>query len=383
MTMDTAGPQLGRQMEAEMAEQPERLAALLARRAEIASQVKKTVPYPLAGTSLVARGSSDHAATTGAYLLEIATRRPVALCSPSVLTLYKAGTDFSGYLVIAVSQSGRTPEIVEVAGIARQQGACTVAFTNDVSSPLAAVAEVVVDLGAGEERAVPATKTVTAQLAAFATVAGALGDIGVTDDAFDALPSQVAGLLEDFGPAGSMAEWLAGATDKSMIGQQGPAPGGKTNKDGPRFGEEPGLRGPGGKTNIVTCARGILYGAAREVALKLEETTARFTAAFSAADLRHGPIAIATSGPNVLGFAHPGPTSEDVTSLVAEVRERGARARLAGPLPGSDLSWPASAPESLAPVLAVVRGQQLALALARLDGRDPDAPPGLSKVTST
>jgi glutamine---fructose-6-phosphate transaminase (isomerizing) len=353
MTTGAVGPQLGGQMEAEMAEQPERLAALFARRAEIASQVNKAVPHPLAGTCLVARGSSDHAATCGAYLLEMGTRRPVALSSPSVLTLYKAGTDFSGYLVIAVSQSGRTPEIVEVAETMRRRGACTVAFTNDTSSPLAMAAEIVVGLGAGEERAVPATKTVTAQLAAFAIVAGALGDIGITDSALDDLPGQVAGLLEDAGPPQAVAQWLAGAPE-----------------DGP------------GRA-IVTCARGILYGAAREVALKLEETTSRFTAGYSAADLRHGPIAIAASGASVLAFAHPGPTSDDVTSLVAEVRDRGARARLAGPLPGSSLTWPASAPEPLASVLAVVRGQQIALALARLDGRDPDAPPGLSKVTVT
>jgi glucosamine--fructose-6-phosphate aminotransferase (isomerizing) len=126
-----------------------------------------------------------------------------------------------------------------------------------------------------------------------------------------------------------------------------------------------------------------LYGAAQEVALKIEETTSRFTAAFSAADLRHGPIAIAFNGPPVLAFSHPGPASADVAAVVAELQERGASTRLAGPVSGTDLSWPASAPEVLAPVLAVVRGQQLALALARRLGLDADAPPGLTKVTIT
>lgn len=334
-------------MQQEMLEQPERLAALLARRIEITQEVRKAVPKALAGTVLVARGSSDHAATCGAYLLEIATRRPVAMASPSVNTLYRAGTDFSGYLVVSVSQSGRTPEIVEVTELARQKGARTIALTNDPESPLAAAAELIVDLGAGEERAVPATKTVTAQLLAFAVVASALGGVGIDESAFADLPDQVAAVLADVSPAEQMADWLGGARD------------------------------------IVTVARGILYGAAREVALKIEETTARFTTAYSSADLRHGPIAMASSGPNVLAFAHPGPASEDVTDLVAEVRARGARARLAGPVAGSELIWSASAPEALAPVLAVVRGQQLALTLARLEGRDPDAPLGLTKVTVT
>jgi glucosamine--fructose-6-phosphate aminotransferase (isomerizing) len=282
----------------------------------------------------------------------MATHRPVALASPSLHTLYKADTDFSGYMVIAVSQSGRTPEIVEMAELAGRKGAWTLAFTNDGESPLAKAAQLVVELGAGEERAVPATKTVTAELTAFAIVAGALGETGVSEQAAKELPGQVAAVLDDKAPAEELAAALVGAD------------------------------------RIATVARGLLYGAAREVALKLEETTARFTAAFSAADLRHGPIAMAAPrpgvvAPSIVAFAHPGPAAEDVTSLVSELRARGADARLAGPVEGSVLGWEASAPEALAPVLAVVRGQQLALALARLAGRDPDSPPGLTKVTAT
>lgn len=347
MSIAGQAKQLGLVMEAEMGEQPSRLAALFARRHEVAQEVRRLAPAPLAGTVLVARGSSDHAATYGAYVLEMATQRPVALASPSLHTLYKAATDFSGYMVIAVSQSGRTPEIVEVLETARRSGARTLAFTNDPNSPLARAAQLVVDLGAGEERAVPATKTVTAELAAFALLAGALGNTGVSDQAAGELPRQVSEVLDDKAPVEDLAQALAGAD------------------------------------RIATVARGLLYGAAREVALKLEETTARFTAAFSAADLRHGPIAMAASGPSVVAFAHPGPAAQDVTSLVLELKALGAHARLAGPVEGSELSWPAAAPEALAPVLAVVRGQQLALALARLAGRDPDSPPGLRKVTIT
>jgi glutamine---fructose-6-phosphate transaminase (isomerizing) len=277
----------------------------------------------------------------------MATRRPVALASPSVLTLYQSRTDYAGYLLLAVSQSGQTPEIVEVVELARASGARAIAITNDPLSPLAAASDLVVSLEAGAELAVPATKTVTAQLAAFAIIAQALGDIGLDDKAAEELPGQVAAVLADPAPVAELAHWLRDAD------------------------------------RLVTVARGILYGSAREAALKVAETTSLLTAAFSAADLRHGPIAVASSGPPVLALAHPGPASQDVVEVVAELKKRGAAVRLAGPVEGSDLGWPASAPEILAPILAVVRGQQLALSLALEMGRDPDAPAGLMKVTAT
>lgn len=337
----------GRLMASEMAEQPNRLAALLSRREELGKEVRSLVPPQLAGTVLVARGSSDHAAKCGAYLLEMSTGRPVALASPSIQTLYRSKTDYSGYLLIAVSQSGQTPEIIEVVELARANGARAIAITNDSLSPLAVAADLVVSLEAGQELAVPATKTVTAQLVAFAIIAQALGGIGLDDEVAGALPGQVADVIGDPGPVTELAGWLSDAD------------------------------------RLVTVARGILYGAAGEAALKVAETTSLLTAAFSAADLRHGPIAIASSGPPVLAFAHPGPTSQDVVGVVTELRNRGASVRLAGPVEGSDVGWSSSAPEIFAPVLAVVRGQQLALSLALELGRDPDAPPGLMKVTAT
>jgi glutamine---fructose-6-phosphate transaminase (isomerizing) len=337
----------GQLMASEMGEQPARLAALLSRQDEIQKEIRLLAPADLAGTVLVARGSSDHAARCGAYLLEMATHRPVALASPSITTLYRSATDYSGYLVVAVSQSGQTPEIVEVVQTARANGARTVAITNDALSPLAATADFVIWLEAGAELAVPATKTVTGQLVSFAIIAQALGEIGLDDKAAGELPGQVAEVLADQAPVTELAGWLRGSD------------------------------------HLVTVARGILYGAAGEAALKVEETTSLLTTAFSAADLRHGPIAIASTEPPVLAFAHPGPASADVVDVVADLRARGASVRLAGPVPGSDIWWPDSAKETVAPVLAVVRGQQLALSLALELGRDPDAPPGLMKVTAT
>ena len=133
----------------------------------------------------------------------------------------------------------------------------------------------------------------------------------------------------------------------------------------------------------MTVARGLLYGAAAEAALKVEETTSLLATGYSAADLRHGPIAVASTHLPVLAFAHPGPAAADITALAADLRDRGADVRLAGPVAGSALPWPAQAPEVVAPMLAVVRAQQLALTLARLLGRDPDQPAGLRKVTAT
>src|SRR3954469_21478475 len=138
----------GTEMRREMAEQPEVLARLLARRVPVDDT-------DVAGVVIVARGSSDHAAVYGRYLLELATRRPVALAAPSLHTRYGARTDADGRLVVGVSQSGATPEIVDVVERLRATGGHTIAITNNADSPLAEAAEVVIDLGAGEERAVP------------------------------------------------------------------------------------------------------------------------------------------------------------------------------------------------------------------------------------
>lgn len=333
-------------MAAEMAEQPGRLGALIARRHEVIKELRPLFSRRLAGSVVVARGSSDHAATVGRYLLEMATRRPASSASPSIHTLYGTEVDFEGYLVVAVSQSGQTPEIATVLEAARAGGAATVAITNDRESPLAKEAGAVIDLGAGLERAVPATKTVTAELVAFALLASAAG-LEIKEDSWERLPAQVEEVLSDTAPAEELAGELAGLS------------------------------------RLATVARGALYGAAGEAALKLQETSSLFATAFSAADLRHGPIALASSHLPVVAFAHPGPAEKDVTSLALELEERGSSVSLLGPVRRARAGWAKEAPEELAPVLAVVRAQQLALGRARALGLDPDSPAGLTKVTVT
>jgi glutamine---fructose-6-phosphate transaminase (isomerizing) len=333
-------------MAAEMADQPRVLERLIARADEVARLVEAIVPGPPAGIAIVARGSSDHASVVGRYLLELATGRPVSLVAPSLHTLYGAQVDYSGQLAVAVSQSGRTPEIVTTLARLRDAGAAGVAITNDPQSALAGAADAVIELGAGEERAVPATKTVTAELVAFALLARGLGDARFGDADLAALPGAVASVLSDPEPSRVLATELAD------------------------------------EARLVVTARGLLYGAALEAALKLQETAGVAADGISAADLRHGPIAIIEDGFPVLALSAAGPARDDVAELVAVLRARGARVLTISTDRDADLSL-APMVESLAPVTAVVRAQQLARELALTRGRDPDAPTGLTKVTAT
>lgn len=319
-------------MRREMGEQPEVLARLLSRR----------IPVELespAGVIIVARGSSDHAAVYGRYLLELATGRPVALAAPSLATRYGARTDASGWLVVGVSQSGATPEIVDVVERLAATGGRAVAITNDADSPLATVAEAVVDLGAGDEQAVPATKTFTAQMAAFAVLAAALGDVPWGEGDLALVPDAVAGVLADPDAMAALADRWA-AIDK-----------------------------------LVVTARGWMFSAALETALKVRETALVSAQGYSVADFLHGPIAAVDPGAAVLALRADGPAAGDVDEAVAALEQRGADIQLMPAISGL--------PEALAPIAAAVRGQQLALELALRKGLDPDAPRGLNKVTIT
>ena len=330
-----------------MRQQPAVLAALGARRAELGAQIRAVAPDPLHGVLLIARGSSDNAAVYGRYVLELATGRPVALAAPSLHTLYDVRADYHGYLAVAVSQSGATPEIVTVLERATAAGARGIAVTNDESSPLAQAAHAVLPLGAGDERAVPATKTFTAQLAAFAVIAEALGPVGWSGADWDAVPDTVQSVLDDR-PAGEAAAAVVGDA-----------------------------------AGIIAVGRGFLYGTALEAALKLKETTSILAEGYSAADLRHGPIAIVERDFPVLAFVAEGPAAADMHALCAQLRDRGAHVLRVASHPDAELPLPAGLAEPLLPLPATVRAQQVALALALQRGPDPDVPAGLTKVTPT
>lgn len=337
----------GTQMAREMAEQPDRLRALIGRGDDIAKRVREIAPSPMRGITIVARGSSDHAAVYGRYLLEAATGHPVSLAAPSLHTLYGIEVDYGGQLVIAVSQSGATPEIVRTLHVLQVAGGRGLAITNDPRSELAEAADEVIDLEVGEEGAVPATKTVTAQFTAFALVAAALGRVPFSGPDLGAMPDCTKAALDDPEPVAAAAE---GLVDSSQL---------------------------------IVVARGYLYAAALETALKVKETCSLLADGYSSADLRHGPIAAITRGFPVVAMRAFGPAFDDVSSLVDELRAREASVVVIGSDERADVSLPARAPEPLVPIVAVVRGQQLAHTLAIALGYDPDSPEGLSKVTVT
>jgi glucosamine--fructose-6-phosphate aminotransferase (isomerizing) len=333
-------------MAAEMGQQPDVLRALVQRREDIVNAVRAVLPQPLAGLTLVARGSSDHAAVYGRYVLEMAAGRPASLAAPSIHTLYRAPIDYRGYLAVGLSQSGRTPEVVQVLATMRERGARTVALVNDDSSPLGDVADVAIDVGAGAEDAVPATKTFTATLVAVALLAEAFGTRTCPASALEALPEQVSALLHDVAPV----ERVVAALD--------------------------------GCDQILVTARGLLLVAALETALKIRETSAVVAEGMSSADLRHGPIAAVGAGYPVIAITGER-TRADLTEMADALRARGAVVHVVSDGPDAAITLPDGTPEALLPVLAAVRGQQIAMLMATRRGLDPDSPGGLSKVTLT
>lgn len=326
-------------MAAEMAQQPDVLDALIADAAEIRDRVRAVVPEPLHGVTFVARGSSDNAAVYGRYACELTAGVPAGLAAPSIHTRYRAHVDYTGQLVIGLSQSGATPEIVSTCERLLTAGARVIAVTNDPASPLAATAHLLLPVRAGRERAVPATKTVTAQMLILALVAGALGRSGFCEEDLARLPHAVAEALADDERATALtAGWSA-------------------------------------CNRLVVVARGLMYAAALETALKIRETAAVHAEGISSADLLHGPIAALDADLPVLVLRGGGRTDSDLDALGE---------RLTADAIPTAWWWPAAGlAETLQPIVATVHGQQVALAWARARGLDPDAPLGLSKVTAT
>ena len=340
----------GELMSAEMAEQPDVLARVTARAPADAEAVRAVVPDPLAGVVFLARGSSDNAAVFGRYLAELRAGRPAGLAAPSLYTRYHATVDWRGYLVVALSQSGATPEIISTCRAMRAGGAVVLGITNEPESPLGDAVDLLLSTDAGRERAVPATKTVTAQLAVLVTVTSALragaptGTAGAAGGApdgatLDGLPGAVAGVLGDPGPVERLAErWR-------------------------------------GLDRLVVAGRGLAYAAALETALKVKETTGILAEGISTADLLHGPIAAVYAGAPVLLVDGGGPADTDLDELRALLGSRRAQA--------ASLPVPPGLPEAVHVIAAITRGQQLARELARARHVNPDAPAHLSKVTAT
>lgn len=341
----------GALMEAEIAEQPAVLACILQdRRPEIdriAHEVRQRGPRFVL---FMARGTSDHAALYAKYLVETRLGMPAGLTSPSTITVYDSRPDMRDVLVIAVSQSGSSPDLTEPFARAREAGAVTVAVTNAPQSPLASRAEYHLDVGAGPERAVAATKSYTAELLTLYLLIDALS--GGRGDGLASLPTMARDVLAQ-GP--QVAEL---AVRYRFAGQ------------------------------LVVTGRGYNYATARETALKLMETSYIVASPFSGADLLHGPMAMIDRGFPVVAISPPGPGASALLPVLQRLRVAGADTLVVGGretagLGTVDLTLPDLGPEPISPILAILPMQQFAFFLARERGLDPDKPRGLEKETRT
>jgi glucosamine--fructose-6-phosphate aminotransferase (isomerizing) len=335
----------------EMESQPDTVARFLDRQLAPARRLVSSLP-PFTHVHLAARGSSDHAGIYAQYLWGLLGGLPVALAAPSLHTLYHAKLRLDGALCIGISQSGQSPDVVSVLEEGRRQGRPTIAITNDPASPLARAADHVIELGT-TERSIAATKTYTTQLAAVALLGALWSGDEVNVEALTRLPEAMSRTLTDsVSAAARAAEELAGAPLLLLI------------------------------------ARGVALGTAHEAALKLRELVRLPTQPFSAADFRHGSIALIGEGFPCLLIMPTGAAYDDMTALARELSGKtrvyaisndpaaAANAHIVLPM--------AAVPEWLSPPVAVLPAQRLALAIAAVRGLDPDNPRGLhDKVVRT
>jgi glutamine---fructose-6-phosphate transaminase (isomerizing) len=337
----------------EIREQPQALLRLMEHEDEFAGVARALAERRPGVVRLVGHGTSDAAASYGVYAFGLLAGLTAVRDSISLVVYYDAPVDLSDSVVVGLSQSGETPDVVEYVARSRQRGALTVAVTNEPDSALGQAAELVLPLGAGPEHAVAASKTYTTQLAALALLAGGAADRGaqvadgirrVADLMAEALPSLEAAVR----PVASAFTYV-------------------------------------GRMYVI--GRGIEFATAREIALKLTETCRVAAEPLTATDLAHGPVAALDALFPVWTIASRDESFPALVDAAARVREAGATVvasgNAAGDLEGASFSLPV--PEAptpiLAPLLSVVPGQLFAAALAQAKGLDADRPVGLTKVT--
>jgi glucosamine--fructose-6-phosphate aminotransferase (isomerizing) len=336
-------------MYTEIREQPEVLATILEEWETVARAARTLRSRGFRFAMLAARGTSDNAALYAKYLFEIRLGVPVSLASPSAFTLYESEMNLENVLVIGISQSGESKDVLEVLRRSRQLGAITLSVTNDESSSLASAADVHLWLRAGNEKSVAATKTYTAELLLLYLLIAAL-ETSEPEPEVQQLPEQARQVLE--------VAW--------------------EGVERYRY------------ANYMTVAsRGYNFATAKEAALKLMETTYTVTEAFSEADLRHGPMAMIGRDFPVVLIVPPGRAYQSMDSLAKGLASRGAELAVIGEDPdlvgeaAAGFLVPVSCPEELSPILYALPAQLLAHNVAELRGLDPDSPRGLSKVTET
>jgi glucosamine--fructose-6-phosphate aminotransferase (isomerizing) len=305
---------------------------------------------PPLGILTLARGSSDHAAHYAAYLVMARLGRLVTSLPMSLLTLYGARLQAQGLLALAFSQSGQSPDLVEATRELALRGATTAAFVNDTGSPLARAAQWVFALHAGVERSVAASKSFVAQAVAGARLVAAWQDDSEFAAAIAGLPHALEAALAH------ERAWCDAALPLLLTTER-----------------------------LYVIGRGTGLAIALEAALKLKEVCGVHAEAMSGAELRHGPLALVAPGFAVLVFAPRGAAQAPLLAVAAQLRERGAQVLLAAPqgTPLAQLPLATTAEPDLDPIAAIAPFYAMVEALARARGRDPDAPPNLSKVTRT
>ncbi|WP_186435110.1 glucosamine-6-phosphate deaminase NagB-II [Rheinheimera sediminis] len=326
-------------MAQEAAEAPsrirEQLASNASRIADIVALIKQKQPRYV---YMVGRGSSDHAGVFAKYLIEIEIGLPVTAAAPSIASVYNKQLDLTGALVLVISQSGRSPDILAQVAMAKAAGALVIALVNDESSPLAEQADQVIPLNVGAEKAVAATKSYLATLSALLQLVAAWSGSSQLQDAVVSLPELLERAIEL--PAQLTAQSLEGVKHLVVLG-----------------------RGPG-------------YAISREIALKLKEVCGIHAEAFSSAEFLHGPVTLVKDQFAIVDVSIADEANAAHQAQIAEVRSRGARIVH---LHHADLL---SNPRVL-PLALLQRFYLDVEAVARSRGVNPDAPPGLNKVTKT
>ena len=339
----------------ELFEQPATIASLIEEQGDEVTRIAATIrDRGIRWVYLAARGSSDYAGLYAKYLWGAFNRLPMALAAPSLFSVYQTPPDIADALVIGISQSGQSPDIVSVMTEGRRQGALTLAITNDPSSPLAAESELVIDLMAGPELSVAATKTYTAQLVAVAMLSAALAE---DDDRWDwlrRLPALGSELL-------TLDETVERAAERYRFMEQ-----------------------------CVVLGRGFNYATAFEWAIKLKELAYVFADPYSPADFQHGPVALAHQGFPVLAVVPRGKVSDNLMQLLNHLVDELKVELLAVSnepaalgLSDTPIPLPEHIPEWLSPIPAIISAQLFCYHLTRAKGYDTEQPRGLTKVTLT
>ncbi|MEP6679896.1 MAG: SIS domain-containing protein [Chloroflexota bacterium] len=336
----------------EIGEQPEVAARLLGEGAAQVDRLAEEVrSRGIAFALIAARGTSDHAAVYAQYALGVQAELAVALATPSVISRYGARPRMGQALVLGISQSGASPDVVSVLAEARRQGALTAAISNDPASPLAEAAEWALPLLAGPELSIAATKTYTAELLVIAMLAAALSSRSDARDELRGVPAAMRNALE-----AEDAVALTAQRYRSM-------------------------------DQCVVLGRGFNLATALEWALKLKELAYVRAHAYSTADFQHGPVASVELGAHLLAIAPPGAMSDELWALLERLRADRDAALIAissravegvERLPSAD-----DLPEWLSPITGILPAQLFCYHLAREKGIDWETPRGLNKVTLT